>query len=76
MYKPFEVFLAKKYGIKTEENGIANGAHQDYDEALVKWKSLSEHKRLKFIKKAEKIYDEFQADVRKFPFQFLNKILK
>lgn len=66
MLKPFEVFLAKKFGKKVEENGIGNGIHQENDEALAKWDRLSKHKRLKFIKKAEMIYDEAQIDVRKY----------
>lgn len=49
MFKPFDVFYAKKF--PKEEN------LESLEEANKQWNSLDSTKKLKYIKKAEKKYD-------------------
>lgn len=67
MYQPFQVFLSKKNHIKSE---IETQQHED-NEAIDKWNSLSNKKRLKFIKKAEKAYDEDNCADKKPFYQYV-----
>lgn len=62
MYQPFQVFLSKKFGKNHIKSEIEAQQHED-NEAIDKWNSLSNKKRLKFIKKAEKAYDEDNFEV-------------
>ena len=60
MYRPFQVFLSKKFGKQSQE-----GQNEDA-EAVNQWNSLSSKKKMKFIKKAERIYDEVETDVNSY----------
>lgn len=59
MYTPFEVFLRKKFKFDSSSRSSSNeeGARPP-KEAKKIWKELSDKKRLKYIKKAELIYDQ------------------
>jgi hypothetical protein len=63
MFTPFRVFVEKKFGeAGGEENGnevVAGGKNEE--EAIEMWNGLSNKKKLKFIKKAEKKYDKSEV---------------
>lgn len=58
MYKPFEIFRKKKFPNEETPDSQVQEA----------WSQLSKRKQLKFIKKAEKYYDnDHELNVNKIP---------
>lgn len=68
MYKPFEIYLKKQLAkSRNEENdGESNEEATNEEELREKWANLSNGKRLKFVKKAERHYDSSEEVYRAF----------
>ena len=55
-FKPYELYLKKKLAKKDDEDKEADD-EEAQNEIKENWDTLSNRKRLKFVKKAERNYD-------------------
>jgi hypothetical protein len=56
VFKPFEIYHEKKS--KSEDNQVEGGDSENLEQSITEYLNLSDKKRFKYIKKAERKYDE------------------
>ena len=57
MFKPFEIYLKKQLAKSRKDDESEENSATNEEEIREKWANLSNRKRLKIIKKAERKYD-------------------
>lgn len=85
MFNPFQIYLEKKHRKRKKESASPQGDDDNDDETnetideyfcqevLQKWNGLSDKKKLKFVKKAERRYDQCEDEDKGKLHQYLTE---